>query len=81
MNDFLNQGRVKKVYVQAGRRSVCCRITSTNGMYATPLDDGTAFCLLVYRMDLWFTATERYNGIPSMEILGEAAAGKRPVTP
>lgn len=39
--------------------------------------DGTAFCLLVYRMDLWFTAIGTLpNGIPSMEILGEAAAGK-----
>ncbi len=50
-------------------------------MYATLWHDGTAFGLFVYRMDLWFTRLERYNGIPSMEILGEAAAGKVPVTP
>ncbi len=38
--------------------------------------DGTAFCLLVYRMDLWFTAIGTLQRHPSMEILGEAAAGK-----
>ncbi len=37
VNDFLNQGRVKKCMSRQARRSVCCRITSTNGMYATPL--------------------------------------------
>ena len=51
VNDFLNQGRVKKVYVQAGTpfRMLPDNI---NQWYVR-----NAFCLLVYRMDLWFTAT------------------------
>ncbi|XPE43070.1 efflux RND transporter permease subunit [Shigella flexneri] len=37
VNDFLDEGRVKKVYVQQARRWYACRITSTNGICATPL--------------------------------------------
>ena len=69
---------MKKCMSRQARRSVCCRITSTNGMYATPLARWHRF--LPTRLPEWTYGSprlERYNGIPSMEILGEAAAGKK----
>lgn len=36
VNDFLNQGRVKKCMCRLVHRSVCCRTTLTSGMSGTP---------------------------------------------
>ena len=35
VNDFVDRGRVKKSTYRPRRRSACCRMTLTNGMYAT----------------------------------------------
>ncbi|XPE63233.1 efflux RND transporter permease subunit [Shigella flexneri] len=51
---------------------VCCRITSTNGMYNT-WHNG-ALCLSSTEWTYGSPQLEALNGIPSMEILGEAAA-------
>ena len=67
----------KKCMSRQARRSVCCRITSTNGMYATPLARWHRF--LPIRLPNGPMVHRDWNAttaFPSMEILGEAAAGK-----
>ena len=57
------------------RRSVCCRKTSVvRARYQRP--DGAILRLLFGEVGIRLTAFERYNGLPSMEILGQAAPGK-----
>lgn len=56
VNDFLNQGRVKKVYVQAGTPFRMLPDNINQWYVRNASGTMTAFCLLVYRMDLWFTA-------------------------
>ena len=77
VNDFLNQGRVKKVYVQAGTPF---RMLPDNiNQWYVRNASGTMAPLSAYSSTEWTYGSprlERYNGIPSMEILGEAAAGK-----
>ena len=61
VNDFIDHGRVKKVYVQADapfREMVpFSTFSSARWIYGSP-------------------RLERYNGMPSMELLGEAAPGR-----
>ena len=77
VNDFLNQGRVKKVYVQAGTPF---RMLPDNiNQWYVRNASGSMAPLSAYSSTEWTYGSprlERYNGIPSMEILGEAAAGK-----
>ena len=77
VNDFLNQGRVKKVYVQAGTPF---RMLPDNiNQWYVRNASGTMAPLSAYSSTEWTYGSprlERYNGTPSMEILGEAAAGK-----
>ena len=77
VNDFLNQGRVKKVYVQAGTPF---RMLPDNiNQWYVRNASGTMAPLSAYSSTEWTYGSprlERYNGLPSMEILGEAAAGK-----
>ncbi|MCD1126918.1 efflux RND transporter permease subunit [Jinshanibacter sp. LJY008] len=77
VNDFIDRGRVKKVYVQASApfRMVPKDIDNwfvrgTNGQMV-PL---SAFSSAQWQYGS--PRLERYNGLPSMEILGEAAPGK-----
>ncbi|MBK5072298.1 efflux RND transporter permease subunit [Budviciaceae bacterium CWB-B4] len=77
VNDFIDRGRVKKVYVQADApfRMVPKDIDNwfvrgTNGQMV-PL---SAFSSAHWQYGS--PRLERYNGLPSMEILGEAAPGK-----
>ncbi|BES19576.1 multidrug efflux pump RND permease MdtF [Escherichia fergusonii] len=77
VNDFLNQGRVKKVYVQAGTPF---RMLPDNiNQWYVRNASGAMAPLSAYSSTEWTYGSprlERYNGLPSMEILGEAAAGK-----
>jgi len=76
INDFIQNGRVKKVYLQSEPKSRMCRRISIPGTSAT----GTARWCLFRRSPLLTGSTasprlERYNGIPSAEIMGQAAPG------
>ncbi len=79
VNDFIDRGRVKKVYVMSKRNTVCCRMISATGMFVLLRSDGAVLGILLFSLGVRFAALERYNGLPSMEILGQAAPGKVPV--
>ncbi len=74
-NDFLNQGRVKRMS-QAGTPF---RMLPDNiNQWYVRNASCTMAPLSAYSSTEWTYGSprlERYNGIPSMEILGEAAAG------
>jgi multidrug efflux pump len=77
VNDFLNQGRVKKVYVQADTpfRMLPGNI---NHWYVRNAS-GSMTPLSAYSTTEWTYGSprlERYNGQPSMEILGQPVVGK-----
>ncbi|MEX0445418.1 efflux RND transporter permease subunit [Xenorhabdus sp. SGI246] len=80
INDFIDRGRVKKVYVQAD-----------SAFRMLPKDIGKLYVRNYFGKMVPFSAfidtskepwiygpprLERYNGLPSMEIVGEAARGK-----
>ncbi|WP_416776691.1 efflux RND transporter permease subunit [Xenorhabdus budapestensis] len=80
INDFIDRGRVKKVYIQAN-----------SAFRMLPKDIGKLYVRNYYGEMVPFSAfidtskepwiygpprLERYNGLPSMEIVGEAARGK-----
>lgn len=77
VNDFLNQGRVKKVYVQADTpfRMLPGNI---NHWYVRNAS-GSMAPLSAFSTTEWTYGSprlERYNGQPAMEILGQPVAGK-----
>jgi multidrug efflux pump len=77
VNDFLNQGRVKKVYVQADTpfRMLPGNI---NHWYVRNAS-GSMTPLSAFSTTEWTYGSprlERYNGQPAMEILGQPVAGK-----
>jgi len=77
VNDFLHQGRVKKVYVQG---------VASSRMMTEDLDhwyvrnaDGDMVPFSSFATASWTQGPprlERYNGVSSVEIVGEAAPGK-----
>jgi len=76
VNDFIQDGRVKKVYLQAtpGYRMLPEDINS----WYVRNDKGEMVPFSAFSTARWEYASprlERYNGIPSMEILGQAAPG------
>ncbi|MRS14605.1 efflux RND transporter permease subunit [Enterobacteriaceae bacterium RIT691] len=77
VNDFIDRGRVKKVYVQA---DAAFRMlpTDINSLYVRSAN-GEMVPFSAFSTTRWIYGSprlERYNGLPSMEILGEAAPGK-----
>ena len=77
VNDFIDRGRVKKVYVmsQAKYRMLPNDI---NNWYVRG-SDGQMVPFSAFSTSHWEYGSprlERYNGLPSMEILGEAGPGK-----
>ncbi|HFS5792311.1 TPA: efflux RND transporter permease subunit [Citrobacter werkmanii] len=77
VNDFLNQGRVKKVYVQA---DTPFRMLPDNiNHWYVRNASGAMTPLSAYSSTEWTFGSprlERYNGQPAMEILGQPVAGK-----
>ncbi|MFW0824277.1 efflux RND transporter permease subunit [Cronobacter dublinensis] len=77
VNDFIDRGRVKKVYVQADApfrmlpSDIDTLYVRGSGGDMVPLSSFTTAHWIYGSPRL-----ERYNGMPSMEILGEAAAGR-----
>ncbi|RAT17611.1 multidrug efflux RND transporter permease subunit [Lonsdalea populi] len=77
VNDFIDRGRVKKVYVQAD-----AKFRMLPGDIQNWYVRGTAGQMVPFsafgsaHWEYGSPRLERYNGLPSMEILGEAAPGK-----
>jgi multidrug efflux pump len=73
VNDFIDKGRVKKVYLRLMRRTAWFRRTSTNGMCATRRATWCRFRCSRAPLELRLAALERFNGSPAVEIQGQAA--------
>ncbi|EOC0060872.1 efflux RND transporter permease subunit [Cronobacter turicensis] len=77
VNDFIDRGRVKKVYVQAD--ATFRMLPSDIGAIYVRGNGGDMVPLSAFTTSHWIYGSprlERYNGMPSMEILGEAAPGR-----
>nr|WP_318384658.1 efflux RND transporter permease subunit [uncultured Enterobacter sp.] len=77
VNDFIDQGRVKKVYAQSDA-PYRMMPDDINGWYVRS-QQGEMVPFSSFASAKWIQGSprlERYNGLPSMEILGEAAPGK-----
>ncbi|GAA0513427.1 efflux RND transporter permease AcrB [Tatumella terrea] len=77
VNDFIDRGRVKKVYVM-GEADARMLPSDINKWYVRNSNDQmvpfSAFTTAKWQYGS--PRLERYNGLPSMEILGQPAAGK-----
>ena len=77
VNDFIDHGRVKKVYVQADARFRMLPGDISN-LYVRSAN-GEMVPFSAFSTSHWVYGSprlERYNGMPSMEIIGESAPGK-----
>ncbi|MBJ9269002.1 efflux RND transporter permease subunit [Citrobacter freundii] len=77
VNDFIDRGRVKKVYVQ-GDAKYRMLPADINNLYIRSTN-GEMVPFSAFSASHWIYGSprlERYNGMPSMEILGEAAPGR-----
>ena len=78
MNDFIDRGRVKKVYVMSEAKYRM--LPDDIGDWYVRAADGQMVpfsgVLSSSRWEYGSPRLERYNGLPSMEILGQAAPGK-----
>ena len=77
VNDFIDRGRVKKVYVQ-GDAKYRMLPADINNLYIRSAN-GEMVPFSAFSASHWIYGSprlERYNGMPSMEILGEAAPGR-----
>ncbi len=77
VNDFIDRGRVKKVYVQADAPYRMLP-TDVNDWFVRG-NSGQMVPFSAFSKSYWLYGSprlERYNGLPSMEILGEASPGK-----
>ncbi|EDW6545720.1 efflux RND transporter permease subunit [Salmonella enterica subsp. enterica] len=77
VNDFIDRGRVKKVYVQADAQFRMLP-EDINNLYVRSAN-GEMVPFSTFSSARWIYGSprlERYNGIPSMELLGEAAPGR-----
>ncbi|WP_254694687.1 efflux RND transporter permease subunit [Enterobacter ludwigii] len=77
VNDFIDHGRVKKVYVQADAHFRMLP-GDINNLYVRSAN-GEMVPFSSFSSSHWVYGSprlERYNGMPSMEILGESAPGK-----
>ncbi|ATF91553.1 multidrug efflux RND transporter permease subunit AcrB [Cedecea neteri] len=77
VNDFIDRGRVKKVYVMA--EAPYRMLPSDIGNWYVRGSSGQMVPFSAFSTSRWEYGSprlERYNGLPSMEILGQAAPGK-----
>ena len=77
VNDFIDRGRVKKVYVQAENKYRMLP-SDINNLYVRG-SAGQMVPFSAFSSAKWEYGSprlERYNGLPSMEILGQPAPGK-----
>ncbi|WP_196209406.1 efflux RND transporter permease subunit [Citrobacter sp. Res13-Sevr-PEB04-36] len=77
VNDFIDRGRVKKVYVQADAKFRMLPEDINNLYVRSANSEMVPFS--TFSSSQWVYGSprlERYNGMPSMELLGEAAPGR-----
>ncbi|HCT0072549.1 TPA: efflux RND transporter permease subunit [Salmonella enterica subsp. enterica serovar 1,4,[5],12:i:-] len=77
VNDFIDRGRVKKVYVQADAQFRMLP-GDINNLYVRSAN-GEMVPFSTFSSARWIYGSprlERYNGMPSMELLGEVAPGR-----
>ncbi|ENL5176646.1 efflux RND transporter permease subunit [Salmonella enterica] len=77
VNDFIDRGRVNKVYVQADAQFRMLP-GDINNLYVRSAN-GEMVPFSTFSSARWIYGSprlERYNGMPSMELLGEAAPGR-----
>ncbi|MGK7573351.1 efflux RND transporter permease subunit [Salmonella enterica] len=77
VNDFIDRGRVKKEYVQADAQFRMLP-GDINNLYVRSAN-GEMVPFSTFSSARWIYGSprlERYNGMPSMELLGEAAPGR-----
>lgn len=77
VNDFIDRGRVKKVYVMGKADSRM--LPEDIGKWYVRNSSGEMVPFSAFASAKWQYGSprlERYNGLPSMEILGQAAPGK-----
>jgi multidrug efflux pump len=77
VNDFLQNGRVKKVYVQAAAQDRM--LPEDIGKWRVRNHAGEMVPFSAFTTPRWEYGSprlERYNGFPSVEILGQAAPGR-----
>ncbi|ELV6296468.1 efflux RND transporter permease subunit [Salmonella enterica] len=77
VNDFIDRGRVKKVYVQADAQFRMLPGDINNLYFRSANGEMVPFS--TFSSARWIYGSprlERYNGMPSMELLGEAAPGR-----
>ncbi|WP_407437290.1 efflux RND transporter permease subunit [Lelliottia sp.] len=77
VNDFIDHGRVKKVYAQAAAQFRMLP-GDINNLYVRSAN-GEMVPFSAFSSSRWVSGSprlERYNGMPSMEILGESAPSK-----
>lgn len=77
VNDFIDRGRVKKVYVMGNADSRM--LPDDIGKWYVRNSSGTMVPFSAFSTAKWQYGSprlERYNGLPAMEILGQAAPGK-----
>ncbi|ECI3617996.1 hydrophobe/amphiphile efflux-1 family RND transporter [Salmonella enterica subsp. enterica] len=77
VNDFIDRGRVKKVYVQADAQFRMLPGDINNLYVRSANSEMVPFS--TFSSARWIYGSprlERYNGMPSMELLGEAAPGR-----
>ncbi|ENH8194397.1 efflux RND transporter permease subunit [Salmonella enterica subsp. enterica serovar Bareilly] len=77
VNDFIDRGRVKKVYIQADAQFRMLP-GDINNLYVRSAN-GEMVPFSTFSSARWIYGSprlERYNGMPSMELLGEAAPGR-----
>ncbi|WP_310600861.1 efflux RND transporter permease subunit [Desulfobulbus sp.] len=76
INDFIQNGRVKKVYIQAEARYRMLPENLNNWYVSNNKKEMVPFsAFATARWQYGSPRLERYNGIPSVEILGQAAPG------
>ncbi len=77
VNDFIDRGRVKKVYVMSEAKYRM--LPEDIGNWYVRAANGQMVPFSAFSSSRWEYGSprlERYNGLPSMEILGQAAPGK-----
>ncbi len=77
VNDFIDRGRVKKVYVMSDAKYRM--LPNDIGNWYVRGTTGTMVPFSAFATSHWEYGSprlERYNGLPSIEILGQAAPGK-----
>lgn len=79
INDFVDKGRVKKVYLQAEAHARMVPEDLDKWHVRNAAGGMVPFSALVRHLDPWQAASprlERYNGLPALELLGEPLPGK-----